>query len=462
MIIKLIVLQVFWFLIVKYLSQLSDVLSILLSLIIVFSMAKISKNVVHKEKFFLFICFTILWGLIQEYILFTFDTMAVVKFPLWMISLWILVCSYYIEIFYKFKKVRFIYLSFLGAVGAVGAYSCGLEFSGINLNPNMETLFFTIIAVSWMLFFPISIRIFYSHSFLDVILDRLIVCSFDRTGYLRHKELFKITEEDNLEGKNILVTGGTSGIGLATAKGLLALGATVYITGRNFDKGKQLEVLGLRFIQLDMSDWKKVKEIAQGAIIFDHLVLNAGGMPEEIQFNKHGVEHQVSSQLFGHFYLMDYLKKSGNLSKQCRVVWVSSGGMYLKKLSLDDLINNSQYDKVDTYANVKRAQVTLVEELVKIKEWCDVDIYSMHPGWVDTGGIKDALPSFYKLTSKRLRTCEQGADTIIWLISTLEELNRGKFYFDRSVVSPYISKKFVPSSDQREKLLYLLESYNNF
>jgi dehydrogenase/reductase SDR family protein 12 len=82
---------------------------------------------------------------------------------------------------------------------------------------------------------------------------------------------------------------------------------------------------------------------------------------------------------------------------------VSSGGMYLKKLDLDSLFNNQKYEKVSTYSNVKRAQVTLVEELSRQERWKNVQVFSMHPGWVGTYGLKEALPKFFSLMKNRLR-----------------------------------------------------------
>ena len=85
------------------------------------------------------------------------------------------------------------------------------------------------------------------------------------------------------------------------------------------------------------------------------------------------------------------------LNPGARIVWVSSGGLYLKKLDLDSLFNNINYEKVSTYANVKRAQVTLVEELANIENIEEFNHYSMHPGWVDTSGLSSSLPQFFHL-----------------------------------------------------------------
>ena len=74
--------------------------------------------------------------------------------------------------------------------------------------------------------------------------------------------------------------------------------------------------------------------------------------------------------------------------------------MYLKKLDLDSLFHNQKYEKVSAYSNVKRAQVTLVEELSRQERWKNVQVFSMHPGWVGTNGLKEALPIVFQFNEK--------------------------------------------------------------
>ena len=153
------------------------------------------------------------------------------------------------------------------------------------------------------------------------------------------------------------------------------------------------------------------------------------------------------------------LKKYGKINRHARIIWVSSGGMYLKKLDLDSLFHNKKYEKVSTYSNVKRAQVTLVEELSRQERWKNEQVFSMHPGWVGTYGLKEALPMFFSLMKNRLRNMKEGADTIIWLLLTDESLTSGSFYFDRKIVSPYISKNYNPTREQRNALMNKIDNY---
>jgi dehydrogenase/reductase SDR family protein 12 len=299
---------------------------------------------------------------------------------------------------------------------------------------------------------------------IDSILDKTIFFSFDRSGFQRHQKRF--TEDlktKNLKGQTFLVTGGTGGIGEETSRFLSQAGGTVFFTGRNLSKGSALEKENTRstFISLDIADWKKVYEFARTCESFDHLVFNAGGMPETYTENASGVEFQCASQLLGHFYLLTWLKEFNKIKAGARIIWVSSGGMYLKKLDLNSLFQNPKYEKVGAYANVKRAQVTLVEELAHRKDWSDFYHYSMHPGWVKTEGVKEALPTFYSLMEKRLRTPLEGADTILWLLMTETPPKSGYLYFDRKKVSAYLSESYRPTAEVRARLIERIEHYKN-
>ena len=289
-----------------------------------------------------------------------------------------------------------------------------------------------------------------------------MVFSFDKTGFKRHKIKFKEdTSQEDLAGKRTLVTGGTSGIGSAVAKQLSRQGSIVDVTGRDNQKGNSFEKDNVNciFHNLDMSDWNSIDDFCKQSLSYDFIVLNAGSMPDSLILNDFNVEHQCASQLIGHYYLIYMLKKYGKINQHARIIWVSSGGMYLKKLNLDTLFHNQEYEKVSTYSNVKRAQVTLVEELSRQERWKNVQVFSMHPGWVGTYGLKEALPMFFSLMKNRLRDMKEGADTIIWLLLTEESITSGSFYFDRKIVSPYLSKNYTPSREQRITLMNKIDNY---
>jgi len=173
-----------------------------------------------------------------------------------------------------------------------------------------------------------------------------------------------------------------------------------------------------------------------------------------------------------------------------RVITVSSAGMLAEELITDDLEYEKprKYSGVTQYARDKRRQVALTERWAKLAQKPDVlfsgsgkkknnvnsnsskenskqqqpDILyvSMHPGWVDTPGLKQSLPGFYNSMSEKLRTPEQGADTILYLIcQEAKKIEPGAFYFDRKPVAKHIRMGFTAYSEKDvEKLAKKLDS----
>ena len=378
------------------------------------------------------------------------------------LSLWIVFISYYGDVFNKLKELPYLFLAILGGFGGSLAYWSAYKLGALSISQDNHTIYLLYIFALWAIFFPISMWLFYEDKYWNYILDKSVVFSFDKTGYLRHKAKFKEDlSQKTLANKISLVTGGTSGIGGEVSKELSSLGSKVFVTGRNKQKGNYFEKtnLNVSFHALDMANWTDLDDFCKNSDCYDYIVLNAGGMPEKLVLNDFDLEHQCASQLLGHYFLIYLLSEYGKINKNARIIWVSSGGMYLKKLDVDSLFLNQEYDKVATYANVKRAQITLVEEICKQDRWKNFQIITMHPGWVATTGLKDSLPGLFSMMKNRLRDLEEGADTIIWLLLTKVNLKSGGFYFDRKIASPYLSNSFNPSRGQRKILLEKIENY---
>lgn len=285
---------------------------------------------------------------------------------------------------------------------------------------------------------------------INKLLDASIYYSFDKSGFNRHKKTFNDTYIFN-KGSNALITGGTSGIGLAATLELSKQDVKVTITGRNLDKGNKASSKddNIEFVKLDMSCWEEIPDFVDKLLSLDYIVLNAGGMPSGFNQNNQGVESQFASQLFGHYYLIKELQKKNKLNIGAKIVWVTSGGMYLSKLNLEDITKvHSSYDKIATYANVKRAQVTLLPFFKN--EFPDQNITAMHPGWVETPGVSEAIPKFDEKMKGRLRSPLEGADTILWLLGTKEKIESGKLYFDRKKVKSHFFW-FTKRSDKKMK-----------
>lgn len=299
---------------------------------------------------------------------------------------------------------------------------------------------------------------------IDRLLDMTIIFSFDRSGFKRHcKDPLELID---LSNQHAIVTGASSGIGLAAAKSLLKQGMSCELIGRNLEK---LEnnfktdsfIPGSKCYSLDMSDLKAVYAFAKDEVKapIDLVIHNAGDMPSCLTLTKDGYEQMFASQVLAPFILTKTLIDLGKLKKGCRIIFVSSGGMYTQKLDLSDLnFTKKSYNKYTGYANAKRAQIILNE--LFSKKYPQYLFSAMHPGWADTAGVRNSMPLFYKILNKRLRTSEEGADTILWL-ATNPDYPNGKFWFDRKQAKTTICNFKKSNQSEEEELWNYCESIFN-
>lgn len=284
----------------------------------------------------------------------------------------------------------------------------------------------------------------------DTLLEVPVFTSFTRIGYDVRSRLGDWADLDSydLHGRTMLVTGATSGLGLIAAQQLAECGATVVLLGRDAEKTAAVrdriaEATGnesVTTVVADMGDLDAVRRVAAEIIErfdrLDVLVHNAGALSATRVESPHGIELTVASQVVGPFLLttllLPLLERSGAESP-ARVITMSSGGMYATGLTVDDLQMGDDYKGSEQYARAKRAQVTLNEMWAQRHPERTVVFHAMHPGWADTPGVRDALPTFRKVVGPLLRTPAQGADTLVWLAadSGAPVTDTGKFWLDR-------------------------------
>jgi NAD(P)-dependent dehydrogenase (short-subunit alcohol dehydrogenase family) len=248
----------------------------------------------------------------------------------------------------------------------------------------------------------------------------------------------------DLSGRVIVLTGATSGLGLATARRVARLGAVVVIVARDPARAErtcaELRATGGRVdpVIAEMGDLEAVRragsEIATRYSSVHALVHNAGALDDVRGESPQGIEQTVASQVVGPFLLTVLLRSALRRGAPSRIVWVSSGGMYAEPLSVTALeMGPASYDGVKAYARAKRAQVTLSELMAERLRGDGVVVHAMHPGWANTPGVARSLPSFHKVMRPLLRTPDDGADTLVWLLADDGEPLRttGLFWLDR-------------------------------
>ncbi len=288
---------------------------------------------------------------------------------------------------------------------------------------------------------------------VDAALELPIAPSFTRIGHDLRSRLdgWDDAQPRGLEGRVILVTGATSGIGLAAAELLAGGGATVVLTGRDRgrvdDTAHQLaERTGndaLDPVVADMGEREAVAELADHVVDshgrVDVVIHNAGALSAERSENSDGTEATIAAQVLGPFQLTATLlptlrATAGSTGRPSRVLTMASGGMYAAPLSVSGLqMDQEAYDGTQQYALAKRAQVTLNEMWAERVDAAVVVFHSLHPGWADTPGVRSSLPTFARVVGPLLRSAEQGADTLTWLTADDGEplQTSGEFWLDR-------------------------------
>ena len=282
---------------------------------------------------------------------------------------------------------------------------------------------------------------------VDTIIEAPIVSSFTRIGYDVRSRLDHWTplSSYDLHGRTVLITGATSGLGLATAETLGRCGATVILLGRDAAKTERVRkqlvsITGsedFRTVVADMGDLAGVRRAAHEIMDthdrLDTVVHNAGALSPMRKANTDGIETTVASQVLGPFLLTGLLLGTLRACAPARVIAMSSGGMYATGLTVDNLEMGDDYKGADQYARAKRAQVTLNEMWADRLAGQGVVFHAVHPGWADTPGVEASLPTFRRIVGPLLRTPAQGADTVTWLVADAGPplQTTGKFWLDR-------------------------------
>jgi NAD(P)-dependent dehydrogenase (short-subunit alcohol dehydrogenase family) len=268
---------------------------------------------------------------------------------------------------------------------------------------------------------------------LDQILDFTVLPGYTSVGYALRRPGWDDDELLRMAGTVALVTGATSGLGLAAASGMARLGARVRILVRNAERGEKaraevVERTGNDDVAVALCALSSLADIRRFAAEVtereprqDVLDTTAGGLPPERPTTDEGLELTFATNVAGPFLLTKLLLPLLRSSAPARVIDVTSGGMYTQRLDVDELQSeHGEFSGTTAYARTKRAEVVLAELWAERLAGTGVVVHSMHPGWADTPGLEASLPGFHKLLKPILRSAEQGADTIVWRAAARE------------------------------------------
>jgi len=252
----------------------------------------------------------------------------------------------------------------------------------------------------------------------------------------------------DIADRNVLVTGGNSGIGRATATELARRGADVTITSRDPERGAAAAEEIAReastridVITLDLADPHSVRRGADEYLSrHDHLhvlVNNAGGIFGSRALTATGDEMTLATNHLGPFAFTQFLLPVLVAPGSSRVISVASSGHGFARdgIRFDDITFEAKYSMAAAYGQSKLANILHARELDRRYRSAGVHAYAVHPGLVRTriGRDGDSLFTvlYWGLRTPWLLTPEEGSDTIVWLASVEEPPEPVGGYFEK-------------------------------
>lgn len=246
----------------------------------------------------------------------------------------------------------------------------------------------------------------------------------------------EVIKGHDLRGKNVIVTGANSGIGVETARAIAQAGADVILAVRDVEKSqpvvKDLQAstgnANVRAEKLDLASLASVRKFAAD-FLAQHkplhiLINNAGVMATPFSRTADGFEMQFGTNHLGHFLLTVLLHPALKAGAPSRVVMVSSSAHHRSDILWDDVNYNSRpYDKWESYGQSKTANVLFAVELAKRWAADGISAFALMPGGIVTN-LQQHMPREEKLAvgfedengnpNPMFKTIEQGASTTVW------------------------------------------------
>lgn len=279
-----------------------------------------------------------------------------------------------------------------------------------------------------------------------------------RSGFSAKSTSAEVLADIDLAGKIAIVTGGYSGIGLETVRGLASKGVSVIVPVRS--AGKAAENLAgiegdVKTAPMDLADISSVQDFATSMRDtlprLDILINNAGIMACPETRVGPGWEAQFGVNHMGHFALAQGLFPLLEKTPGARTVALSSTAHKMSDVLWDDIqYENTTYDKWQAYGQAKTANALFANALSRRLKGSDGSAFSVHPGgiftplqrhlpkeemiamgWLDENGE----PS--ELAKAGFKSPEQGASTTLWAATSPQLAGKSGVYCeDCNIAAP--------------------------
>lgn len=257
----------------------------------------------------------------------------------------------------------------------------------------------------------------------------------------------------DLSGRNAVVTGGYSGLGLETTRALVGAGARVVVPARRRDAARAaLAGVGgdVEVVPMDLCDLGTVRAAAArlraSLTALDLLFATAGVMATPERRVGPGWEGQLAANHFGHFTLACELYPLLAAADGARVVAYSSAGHGITDIRWHDPHFRTGYDKWHAYGQSKTANALFAVHLDALGREDGVRAFSLHPGKIITALQRDMtlqeqmdngwVDEHGNVIGEDFKTASQGAATGLWAATSPLLADRGGVYLEDCEIAP--------------------------
>ncbi|MEU7827962.1 MULTISPECIES: SDR family NAD(P)-dependent oxidoreductase [unclassified Nonomuraea] len=274
------------------------------------------------------------------------------------------------------------------------------------------------------------------------------------SGFDAHSTANDVLAGIQLSGKNVLVTGGYSGLGLEATSALVRAGAHVIVPARRPAVARQAlsGVPRTEVHELDLSDADSIRTFSHRFLetgrTLDILINNAGVMAYPHRLIASGWEAHFAINHLGHFALVNRLRPALSPTG-ARVVSVASSGHFLSDIRWDDPHFRHGYDHWSAYGQSKTANALFAVHLDTLGAASGVHAFAVHPGSILTE-LQRRIPQEEQIAqgwitrdgrhADGFKTPAQGAATAVWAAtSPLLDEHGGAYCQDCDVAEPAIT-----------------------
>lgn len=264
------------------------------------------------------------------------------------------------------------------------------------------------------------------------------------SGFGAHTTVDEVLADIDLTGKTALVTGGYSGIGLVTTRGLAGAGAHVIVPARRPDTAEE-QLVGIDDVEtghLDLGDLASVRGFAEQVVAtgrpIDIVIDSAGIMATPETRTGPGWEAQFATNHLGHFALVNRLWPV--IADGARIVSVSSRGHHFSGMRWDDVQLQRGYDKWLAYGQSKTANALFALHLDTLARDRGVRAFSVHPGAIMTPLLRHlsrdeqiasgTIDEAGNPINPRFKSPEAGAATPVWAATSAQLEDLGGVYLE--------------------------------